>query len=137
MRNRQTKQCTNMSQSDGQGNISTKGKGVSRRDFLPVVSAAATGSIGSRAVLGGAGRVAPSDRVNIGSIGVGGQGLNDMQAFLGIPNAQVVAVCDIRRECDYRKFYYGGVAGREPARQLVNDTYASQKNVAQYDGCAS
>ena len=137
MRDRQTKQFTNMSQSDGQGNISTRGKGVSRRDFLSVVSAAATVSIVSRSVLGGAGRVAPSDRVNIGSIGVGGQGLNDMQAFLGIPNAQVVAVCDIRRECDYSKFYYGGVAGREPARQLVNDTYASQKNVAKYDGCAS
>ena len=46
--------------------------------------------------LGRADRPAPSERVVMGSIGVGTMGFGDMNAFMGIPAAQVVAICDVK-----------------------------------------
>lgn len=68
---------------------------VSRRKFLGQTAAAAIGlSIIPRRVLGGAGYVPPSDKVNIAFIGVGSQGLRVMLRFLREPDVQAVAVCD-------------------------------------------
>jgi len=68
---------------------------VSRRKFLGQTAAAAIGlSIVPRRVLGGAGYVPPSDRVNTAFIGVGSQGLRVMLRFLREPDVQGVAVCD-------------------------------------------
>jgi predicted dehydrogenase len=47
-----------------------------------------------RHVLGGAGYVPPSDKINIAFIGVGSQGLRVMLDFLREPDVQAVAVCD-------------------------------------------
>jgi predicted dehydrogenase len=69
--------------------------GVSRREFLGKTATAAVGfSIVPRHVLGGAGFVPPSDKVNIAFIGVGAQGLRVMLHFLKEPDVQGVAVCD-------------------------------------------
>jgi len=71
---------------------------VSRRTFLGQTAAAAMGlSIVPRRVLGGAGYVPPSDKVNIAFIGVGSQGLRVMLRFLREPDVQGVAVCDPNR----------------------------------------
>lgn len=71
---------------------------VSRRTFLGQTAAAAIGlSIVPRRVLGGAGYVPPSDKVNIAFIGVGSQGLRVMLRFLREPDVQGVAVCDPNR----------------------------------------
>jgi len=71
---------------------------VSRRKFLGQSAAAAIGfSIVPRRVLGGAGYVPPSDKVNIAFIGVGSQGLRVMLQFLREPDVQGVAVCDPNR----------------------------------------
>ena len=68
---------------------------VSRRKFLRQTAAVAIGlSIVPRRVLGGAGYVPPSDKVNIAFIGVGSQGLRVMLRFLREPDVQGVAVCD-------------------------------------------
>ena len=68
---------------------------VSRRKFLRQAGTAGIGlTIVPRRVLGGAGYFPPSDRVNIGFIGVGSQGLRVMLRFLGQPDVQGVAVCD-------------------------------------------
>jgi predicted dehydrogenase len=68
---------------------------VSRRNFLKQTAVAAMGlSIVPRRVLGGAGYVPPSDKVNIAFIGVGSQGLRVMLRFLKQPDVQGVAVCD-------------------------------------------
>ncbi|MGC2889491.1 MAG: Gfo/Idh/MocA family oxidoreductase, partial [Candidatus Acidiferrum sp.] len=76
-------------------NDAAKG-GVSRREFLGKTAAAAAGfSIVPRHVLGGAGYVPPSDKVNIAFIGVGAQGLRVMLGFLKQPDVQGVAVCDV------------------------------------------
>src|SRR2546425_7817111 len=55
---------------------------VSRRKFLGQTAAAAAFSIVPRRVLGGAGHVAPSDKINIAFVGVGSQGLRVMLHFL-------------------------------------------------------
>jgi predicted dehydrogenase len=71
---------------------------VSRRKFLRHAGTAAIGfSIVPRGVLGGAGYVPPSDKVNIAFIGVGSQGLRVMLHFLKEPDVQGVAVCDANK----------------------------------------
>jgi predicted dehydrogenase len=70
---------------------------VSRRKFLKQTAAAASFSIVPRHVLGGAGFVAPSDKVNIAFIGVGSQGFRVMLEFLAQPDVQGVAVCDVNK----------------------------------------
>ena len=67
----------------------------SRRRFLGQSAATAIGfSIVPRHVLGGPGYVPPSDKINMGFIGVGAQGLRVMFHFLKEPDVQGVAVCD-------------------------------------------
>lgn len=44
--------------------------------------------------LGKAGSVAPSNRIVMGCIGVGGMETNNMRAFLEFNDVQIVAVCD-------------------------------------------
>lgn len=71
---------------------------VTRRDFLTQSATAAVGfSIVPRHVLGGAGFVPPSDKVNIAFIGVGAQGLRVMLRFLRESDVQGVAVCDANK----------------------------------------
>ena len=64
--------------------------GISRRSFLGGISAAAAFSIVPRHVLGGEGHVAPSDKTTLACIGVGGQGLQNVQTFLEFPEVQIV-----------------------------------------------
>jgi len=114
------------------------GSKMSRRDFLGRTAAAAVGlTIVPRHVLGGPGYIAPSKKVNLAMIGTGGQGTDDMTQFLQIPDVQVVAVCDVYKECDYSKFYFGGVKGREPAKLQVEKYYAEQTNEGSFKGCGA
>ncbi len=76
----------------------TMKQSISRRKFLRQAAAATVGfSIVPRRVLGGAGYVPPSDKVNIAFIGVGSQGLRVMLHFLREPDVQGVAVCDVNK----------------------------------------
>ena len=69
-----------------------------RRKFLRQAAAAAVGlTFVPRRVLGGAGHVPPSDKVNIAFIGVGSQGLRVMLRFLREPDVQGIAVCDVNK----------------------------------------
>lgn len=70
-------------------------------------------SIVPASALGRAGRPAPSNRITIGCVGVGGMGTGNMQAFLGQPDTQVVAVCDVDRN------------HLESARNIVNQHYGN------------
>lgn len=78
---------------------------------------------------------APSDRITLGVIGTGNQGTNDLFGFLRDERVQVVAVCDLNRESP--GYWDGRVAGREPARQIVEWTYARQRRSGLYKGCAA
>lgn len=68
---------------------------MDRRDFLKGVAAAGTFSIIPASALGRGGKLAPSNRITLGCIGVGGQGNSNLGAFLGESDCQVVAVCDV------------------------------------------
>jgi predicted dehydrogenase len=64
--------------------------------------------------LGRNGAVAPSNRITIGCIGVGGMGTENMRNFLTKPNARVLAVCDVdTKHC-------------LAARELVNQAYGNR-----------
>lgn len=107
---------------------------VSRRKFIQTsVALAAAPTIISARAIGREGAVAASERVTIGVIGTGNQGLNDIRSFLGDNRVQIVAVCDVNREST--GYWNGGVAGREPARRLVEGHYAKNKPSGEYKGC--
>lgn len=76
--------------------------GLSRRGFLKRTAATcgtlAIAQIIPASVLGRGGSVAPSNRVVVGCIGVGGMGRGDMGLCMALPDVQVVAVCDPKRE---------------------------------------
>jgi predicted dehydrogenase len=75
---------------------------VNRRQFLGRAAAAA-GALSLPAIvpasaIGAPGTVAPSNRVAMGFIGLGIQGMGNMRAFRGNTDVQAVAVCDVHAE---------------------------------------
>ncbi len=67
--------------------------GVSRREFIgAAATTAAAFTIVPRHVLGGPGVVAPSDKLNIACVGIGGKGHSDSRAM---QNENVIALCDV------------------------------------------
>lgn len=87
------------------------------------------GSISRRELIAAAGaallrpsmiRVAPSDRIGLGFIGLGERGMHLLGQFLAEPDVQIVAVCDVER-LHYRERTWGEgrPLGREPACALV------------------
>src|SRR5687767_15996957 len=66
----------------------------SRRKFIKSASAAAGFMIVPRHVLG-RGHIAPSDKLNIAGIGVGGKGESDLAEFAKSPKANIVALVDV------------------------------------------
>jgi predicted dehydrogenase len=75
-------------------------------------------------VLGRDGGTAPSERITIGLIGVGDQGNHHIGILLGMPDAQVVAVCDPVR------------GKREAAKRRVDDAYTVARD-STFRGCAA
>ena len=77
-----------------------KKREISRRQFLKRASGITAGAIAfpyliPSSALGRAGAVAPSNRIVMGSIGVGGMGTGDMRGFLSKKEVQYVAICDV------------------------------------------
>ena len=72
---------------------------LGRREVLTaaVGAAAALFQIVPASAIGRGRRPAPSNRVVMGCIGLGGQGSGNMGAFLGQTDTQIVAVCDVDR----------------------------------------
>ncbi len=93
---------------------------ISRRGFLKK-AASVTGYVASfpyivpSSALGKAGSVAPSNRITIGFIGVGGHGRAvNLTNFLGNADAQAIAVCDVDTN------------NRNIARDMVNKKYGNR-----------
>ena len=86
-------------------------------------------------VLGREGTVAPSNRIAVGIIGTGNQGTNDMRQFLRDERVQVVAVCDVNRKGP--GYWNGAIAGRDPAREIVEAHYAKGTDSGNWKGCGS
>ncbi len=104
----------------------------SRREFLKAAaSTVALPYVVAGSALGAGGKTPASERVNMGFIGLGGQGSGHLMggAWTYVPggyvardDVQVLAVCDVRRE------------RRENARQRCNQIYAERFGRPGYDG---
>ena len=80
---------------------------ISRGQFLRHTTVAAAGfMIIPRHVMGN-GFIAPSDKLNIAGIGVGGKGASDLMEFAKSPFVNIVSLCDVddRQAKDARKRY--------------------------------
>ena len=103
----------------------------SRRRFLK--TAAATIAVPYFVPASVFGQNAPSNRIAMGCIGVGNQGLPILERFMKQPDCQIVAVCDVNRgSFGYKEEDH--FRGREPAKKRVEKYYA-EKSGQSYDGC--
>ncbi len=103
-----------------------KAREVNRRQFLKSAASLTTSAIVfpyvvSSSALGKAICVAPSNRIVMACIGMGGKGTNNMEAFLSNKEVRVVAVCDV----DKNK--------RDKARKIVDDKYQNNHCKAYLD----
>ena len=102
-----------------------------RRDFLKSTASFASAAAAARAQE----RPSPSNRITLGVIGTGNQGTGDMKNFFADERVQVVAVCDLNKESP--GYWEGAIAGREPARVLVEWHYARARRSGIYKGCTA
>jgi hypothetical protein len=132
---------------------------LSRREFVKKTAASGLAfSIIPSHVLGGPGRIAPSDKINLGVIGCGTEGIREMIHFLPDKDIQVVTVCDpntvstdyvewsknerrneIRRilGANWLEGVNGVCAGREVAKKIVEKFYADNSPSNSFKGCSS
>lgn len=105
---------------------------IDRRSFLRgAASAAALPYVITTSALGAGGRPAASERVNMGFVGLGGQGAGHLLGgawtyvpggYIARQDVQVLAVCDVRRE------------RLTAAWKRCNEIYAERLGRAGYDG---
>jgi hypothetical protein len=135
-------------------------KKINRREFLGSAAAASLAfTVVPREVLGGHGFVAPSDKITLGYIGCGTQGLREMTALISNPALQIVAVCDPNKfTTDYVDWSLNDVrnsirkalgdnswgekingipGGRDIGQEFVQKYYGKSKNTGNYKGCSS
>src|SRR5947209_8278853 len=93
---------------------------LSRRRFLQSAAVAATAPyfITSRA-LGAEDRAPAGNRITLGHIGIGNQGSGLLGAFLGLGDAQVVAVCDVNSQ--HRETAHSRAESRSKGVAAFND----------------
>src|ERR1700757_2101116 len=133
---------------DGTSNPSQSGS-LSRRQLLRTGGAAAAFSIVPRHVLGGAGFVAPSEKITLACIGFGTQAIREIGGILASPDVQGVAVGDgakdggeylewgknqirngIRRligNPSWREGFDHVPGGRDVGKEVVETYYAKQR----------
>ncbi len=129
---------------------------MNRRQFLEASAATAAATIVPRHVLGGPGRVPPSDKIVTGYIGCGSQGIRLIMEALGKEDLHIAAVADPNRQSDdyptwgptelktkIRAFLdkpdWGaglndGVCGRLTGKELV-DTHYGRTRGSDYEDC--
>jgi len=132
---------------------------INRRQFVESAVAAGVFTAVPRHVLGGPGRVAPSDKTTLAMIGMGTQAIRMIGGVLGDPNVQIVAVCDPNKDSsDYVEWGKNGVrkrirgylgqptwrendsgcpGGREIGRQIVDAYYARQRAGEKFKACTT
>src|SRR6516225_5455284 len=132
---------------------------LSRRQLMLTGGVAAAFTIVPRHVLGGAGFVAPSEKITLACIGFGTQAIREIGRILASPDVQVVAVCDveqdgvnylewgkndirgtIRRIIDNPAWREGSnhvPGGRDVGKEVVETYYAKQRGKETFKGCAT
>ncbi len=103
---------------------------TTRRRFLKTAAGLSAAPLFLRTPLSGA--AAPSNRLNLAFVGTGNQGMNLLRKAVKLPEARVIAVCDVNRGSfgykEEKDFY-----GRQPAQKLVNDAYGNKDCAASAD----
>ena len=84
---------------------------MKRRQFLETSAVLSLPLFIPSAVLGRDGETSPSEKIQMGLIGSGGRGTDDMQNFLAFKQVQMLAVCDPVR------------SHRENAKSIVDRKY--------------
>lgn len=136
-------------------------KDMNRRKFVAITAKSALGfTILPRHVLGGKNFIAPSDKITLAYIGVGTQGIRELLPLLGVPEIQVVAVCDpnkeargyrdwgvnylrdeVRKALKKQDWTPGGdntiPGGRENGKNIVDTYYAAMRPDQKFKGCTS
>jgi hypothetical protein len=74
---------------------------ISRRSLMGTAAAMAAFGIVPRSVLGGAGNVPPSEKLNIAGVGIGGRGAGDLDE---VGSENIVALCDVDDEYAAKTF---------------------------------
>ena len=111
---------------------------MTRRGFLKAAGALAGAAAAAPYVVpasarGADGAPAPSNRIAMGCIGLGGRGTVDMQAFLGDDRVRIVALCDVDAgSIRYEDAWHRGLA---PAKETVDKHYASRAASGGSKGC--
>lgn len=110
---------------------------LTRRHFLATTATAVVGiSIVPRHVLGGPRFIAPSEKINIAIVGVGGQGFSNVRALYQHEDVQIISVADPVEFHDLSGFYYKGTAGRLPVKEHIEQNYSAKTpnyKVADYE----
>ena len=106
----------------GAGNYNFMKTQFTRRKFLQgALALAAAPTIIPSSAFGADARPAPSKRLTLGCIGMGGRGRDDLGGFLGFLEVQVVAVCDVQK------------ASRDAAKKIVDQHYKNNDCVTYND----
>ena len=100
--------------------------GISRRKFIKgtVISSAGL-MILPRCTIGGKGYTPPSDKVNIGIIGAGGQSLFSIKQLFGLEDVQLTAIADPAEHWK-NDVLYSFDTGRKPVKSLVEKYYSEK-----------
>jgi len=132
---------------------------INRREFIEAAAVAGSVAVVPRSVLGGPGRVAPSDKITIAQIGMGTQAVRELGGLLADPGIQIVAVCDPNTDSNnYVEWGKGGIrkrigqymgkprwragesgcpGGREVGRAVVDAYYARNRGRDKFKACAA
>ncbi len=118
-------------------------KKLNRRKFISQTAATGLGlTVVPSFVLGGNGKIAPSDKINVALIGSGTQALKQLPDWLERDELQFVTVCDPNRESyDYPLWgspqgeKQGAPGGREIGKKSIESYYAGKSGAGSYNGC--
>jgi predicted dehydrogenase len=98
----------------------------SRRDFIKQTAVGlSVFSIVPRHVLGGVGFVAPSDKVNIGIVGAGGQSMYSIKQLLNLDDVQLTTIAD-PAYIWHNDILYRSDTGRGPSKEFIEKFYSEK-----------
>jgi hypothetical protein len=105
--------------------MSDRRRALTRRQFLKRAAGASAvltlPQFIPGAALGAGGAVAPSERIVMGGLGLGGRGRGDLNCLMQNPDAQFVATCDVQKQ------------RREQVKKMVDEHYGNQDCVLYRD----
>jgi predicted dehydrogenase len=97
-----------------------------RRNFLKRSTVISSGIIIiPRHVIGGSGYIAPSDRVNIGIVGTGGQSMFSIKELCNLEDVQITTIAD-PAEIWKNDILYSSDTGRAPTKKFIEDYYSGK-----------